>query len=93
MELDRRIRDIDLFDGLSEAEVVEIIALCQERVLREGEYLLRQGENGKEMYIITQGFVEVLLSGRGENPPRVMKADSCVQKIKRGRLLAAHVCD
>lgn len=72
MELDRMIRDIDIFDGLKEAEVVEIIALCEERVLRAGETLVRQGEPGNEMYIITEGFVEVLLGGRGEAPPRVI---------------------
>lgn len=72
MELDRMIRDVDIFDGLAEAEIVAIIALCQERVLREGEYLVRQGEHGKEMYIIAEGFVEVLLSGRSEAPPRVI---------------------
>jgi CRP-like cAMP-binding protein len=72
MELDRMIRDIDIFDGLNEAEIAEITALCQERVLREGETLVHQGDVGDEMYIITQGFVEVILGRRGEAPPRVI---------------------
>lgn len=72
MDLDRMIRDIDIFDGLQAGEVVEIIALCQERVLRAGETLVRQGEPGNEMYIITEGFVEVILGGRGEAPPRAI---------------------
>ena len=72
MELDRLIRDIDLFDGLSEAEIIEIITICRERRLKPGEILIRQGENGDEMYLITEGFVEVVLGTRGDNPPRVM---------------------
>lgn len=72
MNIDRIIREIELFDGLKESEVAEITAICRERRLQPGELLARQGERGDEMYIITEGFVEVLLGGRGENPPRVI---------------------
>ena len=72
MELDRMIRDIDIFDGLNEAEIAEITALCEERILRAGETLVHQGDVGDEMYIITQGFVEVILGQRREAPSRVI---------------------
>ncbi|HWQ84494.1 MAG TPA: cyclic nucleotide-binding domain-containing protein [Anaerolineales bacterium] len=72
MGLERMIRDIDLFHDLSQVEVREISALCRERVLQSGDYLVRQGEYGDEMFILTEGFVEVLLERRGDTPPRVL---------------------
>lgn len=66
MELTNMLKGAELFDGLSKSELEEIASICTEKRLHAGEYLIKEGDSGAEMYIITDGFVEILL---GENPP------------------------
>jgi CRP/FNR family cyclic AMP-dependent transcriptional regulator len=60
------LRGIDLFDGLSEAELEEVITICRPGSLQKGDVLIREGEPGDELFIIHQGVVEVLVSGSAE---------------------------
>jgi len=62
------LRGVELFEGLSDADLEQVAALCQERRLSRGELLVKEGDLGEELFIITDGFVEVLL----ETPRRVV---------------------
>ena len=61
-------KNVELFDGLTDSELDEVAAICDERRYRRGEIIAKQGEPGDEFFIVTQGFVEVLL----EEPRRAV---------------------
>ncbi len=62
------LRGVELFEGLSDEDLEQVVALCQERHLSRGELLVKEGDLGEELFIITDGFVEVIL----ETPRRVV---------------------
>jgi CRP-like cAMP-binding protein len=49
-----------LFSGLSEQQFQLLLPLMEVISLDEGEYLIREGEHGKEFFILQEGTVEVL---------------------------------
>jgi len=70
-ELNEILQNVEIFDGLEKAELEQVAQICRERKLHAGDYITTQGEAGDELYIVTQGFVEVLL-GEGATPARVV---------------------
>lgn len=64
MELDQFLSNIELFNGLTEQDLTEVAQVCSERTLRAGEDLVKQGEPGDDLYIITNGYVEVAVDER-----------------------------
>ena len=72
MELVQVLQGVDLFEGLSTEELEKVAAICSKRYYRLGDVITRQGEPGDELYIITDGFVEVVLGGRSSGSARVV---------------------
>jgi len=68
MDLKDFLRKVELFDGLTEAELEKVAAICQQRRFHRGDILTKQGTPGEELFIVTKGFVEVFL----EAPQRVV---------------------
>jgi CRP-like cAMP-binding protein len=62
------LRGVELFEGLSNDDLEQVASLCHERKIPRGELLVKEGDTGDELFIITDGFVEVLL----ETPRRVV---------------------
>jgi CRP-like cAMP-binding protein len=75
MELLELIRSVEIFKGLSEAELKEIVAICQSRELKSGENLVEEGDIGEEFYLITGGSVEVVLGASAPTPRTVLFMD------------------
>lgn len=59
MEVSNIFRKIELFNGLSSTEIDSIISICHEKVFSAGQIILTQAESSDDMYIITDGFVDV----------------------------------
>jgi CRP-like cAMP-binding protein len=59
MSLVTILQDVELFNGLTKAELTEIALICREKRIASGEVITIQGKPGDEMYIITEGFVQV----------------------------------
>lgn len=51
---------LSLFEGFTPAEMQKIKPWIQEKSFAKGDYLIREGEKGSELYWILQGQVEVL---------------------------------
>lgn len=62
-ELKQLLRGVMLFAGLSEDELGAVAAVCQERKLQRGEVLAEQGAPGDEFFVVTEGFLEISVSG------------------------------
>lgn len=72
MELHHVLQSIDLFEGLNENELVQVAKICSEKRFGQGQTIARQGVLGDELYIITEGFVEILLGNRPDREARVI---------------------
>ena len=70
VEINKLLQSVELFDGLTDDELGEVAALCERRKLKDGEVLTKQGNVGKELFIISEGLVEVILHEQTE--PRVV---------------------
>jgi len=66
------LQDVELFEGLEQGEIEQIALLCTERRVAESEQLTTQGEPGDELYIITEGFLEVIIGGTSTSQRRVV---------------------
>ncbi|MEW6567070.1 MAG: cyclic nucleotide-binding domain-containing protein [Chloroflexota bacterium] len=67
------LRSVELFEGLTQEELEAVSALCQERRHRAGDVITTQGEMGEELFVVCEGFVEVVLSRSTSDPaPRAM---------------------
>lgn len=65
-----RLRSFELFAGLTEEELAVIAQDCAEVTVRSGAILIRQGQVGKEIYLLEEGSVGIY---RGEaDPPQFL---------------------
>lgn len=61
MDLIELIRDVEIFRGLTDTELEEIVAICQSRQLKAGENLVEEGDIGEEFFLITKGSFEIIV--------------------------------
>jgi len=65
-----RLRSFELFAGLTEEELAVIAQNCGEVTVQSGAILIRQGQVGKEIYLLEEGSVGIY---RGEaDPPQFL---------------------
>jgi CRP/FNR family cyclic AMP-dependent transcriptional regulator len=55
---------IPLFSGVSKKGLRTIVAAADEITVREGRDLVREGEHGRELYVVVSGSVRVVRKGR-----------------------------
>jgi CRP/FNR family transcriptional regulator len=53
------LKTIPLFQDLAETVLAKLIERIDERSYRVGDYLFREGERGEELFILSQGEVEI----------------------------------
>jgi CRP-like cAMP-binding protein len=58
------IAKVPLFAGLSKAELAKVAAIADEIDVPEGKVLMRQGERGREFFVLLDGEAEVRRNGR-----------------------------
>lgn len=64
---------VELFEGATPQELESVAALSQERMYSKGDIVTAQGEPGSELFVVFDGFVEVLRAGvTPEQAPRTV---------------------
>ena len=58
------LREVPLFARCSKRELAEVASLADEIDLREGKELTRQGERGREFFVLIEGEAEVRQDGK-----------------------------
>jgi len=76
------LRDIELFSQLDDEALKEIAVLCKEKSYHLGEIIAIQGEEGKDILIITQGCVEILV-----NDPNYQDVKRVVANLGIGQII------
>lgn len=68
MDLIGVLKRVELFDGVRHEELEEIAAICKQHSFKAGDLITEQGQPGDELFIIQDGFVEVLRDAEKEDP-------------------------
>lgn len=76
MDMVQLLRGVELFDGLSDAELARLGDLCREAHYRKGDVIIQQGQPGAELFIVREGLVEVTVGAPtadgGHTPPQTV---------------------
>jgi len=74
MNLDLLAR-VPLFEGLSQAQLKKLGALCETERVPRGKYVFREGEPGASMYVVVEGKVRISrqLPGMGEEALAILQ--------------------
>jgi CRP-like cAMP-binding protein len=59
------LRQVRIFEGVAEAELLAVAERLRERRLRKGQVLFREGDAGEEMFLVSQGTILVSKSVTG----------------------------
>jgi len=70
VDIQKLLRSVELFEGLTDDELDEVSAICTQRQLKSGDILAKQGDAGSELFIVSDGLVEVTI--RERVTPRVV---------------------
>lgn len=65
MELKDLLREVEIFEGLTDEEIDQVESLCIQRTFQANDVIAHQNSYGDELYIIQEGFVEVAVEGQG----------------------------
>jgi len=60
MELVKLLRSNELFAGLTEEQFSKLAMIFEERTYNSGESVFSQGDKGDRLYLVREGFVEVV---------------------------------
>jgi len=82
-EIVRALESCELFRELGKSDIEKIAGLCRGENYRPGEYVFRQGELGKQIYIISEGHV--FLERSVDLGPR--KGNAIICTLGKGRAL------
>lgn len=58
------ISRVPLFAGLSKRELAQVGSIADELALPQGKVLIREGERGREFFVLLEGEAEVTRNGR-----------------------------
>jgi HEAT repeat protein len=67
---------VPLFEELDPADLKRVASIARENLYPSGEYIVRQGDTGDEMYIIVSGEVRVLVHSAEGSPVEVARRKS-----------------
>lgn len=84
----RKFRDIDLFTGCTVRELRRIDKLATTVAIRAGRVLCRQGEPGRECFVLLDGTADVDIDGRHHTLGRGALLGEIALLIPRGRRTA-----
>ena len=61
----KKLIEVPLFAGMSEAEISQLLAPCEQRDFAEGEAIVREGEQGNSLFVIVEGGIEIRVDRNG----------------------------
>jgi CRP/FNR family cyclic AMP-dependent transcriptional regulator len=80
------LKQSDIFYKISTTQLELVANLCQEVIFQEGEIIFREQSEGKELYVIAQGEVDILLDPSLVGGPSTNKQkETRIVTLRRGQ--------
>lgn len=80
------LKQCDIFYQLTPTQLEMVAAICQEKVFASGEYIIQENTHTKELYMIVEGEVEVLVNPALVGKPEAdAKPESAIATLRRGQ--------
>lgn len=81
------LKQSDIFYQFTPTQLEMVANLCQEVFFQAGEIIFKENSGSKELYIITQGEVEILINPSTVGPAAVKdkQKDSVIATLRRGQ--------
>lgn len=73
-----RLRETDIFEGLTDAELGYVAAISRRRKVHAGERLAEGGSRGETLFVVLEGDLVLLTHGPQETPVRTAHAGESV---------------
>ena len=68
IELIPYLKQSDIFYQFTQTQLELVANLCQEKIFSEGEIIFEENSNSKQLFIISQGEVDILIDSGVMNP-------------------------
>lgn len=65
------LRNVDMFEGLSDRQLKRLADICVERTLRKNDVLFYEGDQAHDLSLVKKGFVELLIKSAKTQEERV----------------------
>jgi CRP-like cAMP-binding protein len=79
------LKQSDIFYQFTSTQLELVANLCQEVVFNEGDVIFPENSTSKELYVITQGEVDILINSAIVGPAGTSQQDTVVSKLRRGQ--------
>jgi CRP/FNR family transcriptional regulator, cyclic AMP receptor protein len=79
------LKQADIFYKLTPTDLEMVAALCEQRTYGLGEIVLEEGASSKDLYIIVQGEVEILVNPAVVGGPDSPKGTVTIATLRRGQ--------
>jgi CRP/FNR family cyclic AMP-dependent transcriptional regulator len=81
------LKQSDVFYQFTPTQLEMVANLCQEVIFQAGEIIFKENSSSKELYIITQGEVDILINPSTVGPASVKnkQSDSVIAILRRGQ--------
>ncbi len=79
------LKQADIFYQLTPTQLEMIANLCQERVFQMGDIILEEGAKSNDLYIITQGEVDILVDQSLIEKPETPRKQVTLATLRRGQ--------
>ena len=84
-DLTNLLKQADIFYQFSPAELELVASLCEGRCYNSGETVVEEGASSKELYIITQGEVDILVNPAMVGKPYISQDLVTIATLRRGQ--------
>lgn len=79
------LKQSDIFYRLTPTQLELVTNLCQEAVYQAGEIIFEENSSSKELYIIAQGEIEILISPGMAEAASGSGSETVITKLRRGQ--------
>jgi CRP/FNR family cyclic AMP-dependent transcriptional regulator len=83
--LTNSLKQADIFFQLTPTQLEMVASLCQECTYGSGEIVVEEGASSKELYILTQGEVDILVNPALAGKPDHSKEFITIATLRRGK--------
>lgn len=72
MELLKLLEGVELFHGLDDQELAEVVDIFKPLAFERGDLIAEQGEPGDSLFLVAEGFVEVAVGDSTQRTKKIL---------------------